>query len=175
MILGVDHVGIAVADVEGAAATFRRLLGHASTDVEHLAAQGVRVCFVPAGGWIGTRSAAAKHLPAQSGADTEPSREGFARPTAAPSARLELLEPLGGESSVGRFLTRRGEGMHHVCFAVDDITAELARLERDGFEPIDKAPRRGHGGLVAFLHPKSAHGVLIELLQRDPISLPTST
>jgi methylmalonyl-CoA/ethylmalonyl-CoA epimerase len=51
--------------------------------------------------------------------------------------------------------------------AVDDIHAELARLEREGFQPIDRTPRRGHGGLVAFLHPKSACGVLIELLQRD--------
>ena len=87
-------------------------------------------------------------------------------PDTAPN--LELLAASGGGSggAVERFLERRGEGMHHVCFAVDDITAELRRLEGAGFEPIDRTPRDGHGGLVAFLHPKSTHGVLIELLQR---------
>jgi methylmalonyl-CoA/ethylmalonyl-CoA epimerase len=84
------------------------------------------------------------------------------------SARLEILDPAGDAGSpVARFLQRRGEGLHHVCLAVDDIHAELRRLAAAGFQPIDAEPRRGHGGWVAFLHPKSAHGVLIELLQRD--------
>ena len=82
-------------------------------------------------------------------------------------SQIELLEPADPEGTVARFLARRGEGMHHVCFAVDDITAELERLLAQGFTLIDETPRRGHGGLVAFVHPRSAHGVLVELLQRD--------
>ena len=83
---------------------------------------------------------------------------------------LELLTPLGAASDgpVERFLERRGEGFHHVCFAVDDLAAELQRLTAAGFEPIDAAPREGHAGLVAFLHPRTTHGVLVELLQRRP-------
>jgi methylmalonyl-CoA/ethylmalonyl-CoA epimerase len=74
---------------------------------------------------------------------------------------------LDHDTPVGRFVARRGEGLHHICFTVDDVKEEMARLAADGFELIDREPRRGHGGLVAFVHPKSAHGVLIELLQRD--------
>ncbi|MGH2352251.1 MAG: VOC family protein [Chloroflexota bacterium] len=146
MILGIDHVGLAVAATGAAADTFTRLTGGPAGAVEALPEQGVRVCFVP-GHWPAT-----------------------ADPFSA--TRLELLEPTDPTTPVGRFLARRGEGMHHICFAVDDILAELARLERDGFELIDRTPRRGHGGLVAFLHPRSAHGVLVELVQRDPRGAP---
>lgn len=82
------------------------------------------------------------------------------------SPNLELLTPADQSGAVARFLERRGEGLHHVCFAVDDIALELRRLEAAGFELIDRSPRDGHGGLVAFVHPRSAHGVLIELLER---------
>ena len=166
MILGIDHVGIAVRDAAGAAATFERLWGRPATAVEHLAEQAVRVCFVP--DW-----ASAEANPAAAPLQDNPVDARTARSAndggqrAIGMARLELLEPTGDGTPVGRFLARRGEGLHHVCFAVDDLALELARLEAAGFEPIDRAPRRGHGGLVAFLHPKSAHGVLIELLQRD--------
>lgn len=79
---------------------------------------------------------------------------------------VELLEPLGSDSPVARFLDRRGEGLHHVAFAVGDIPAELVRLERLGFELVDRVPRPGaRGRQVAFLHPRSAHGVLVELVQ----------
>jgi methylmalonyl-CoA/ethylmalonyl-CoA epimerase len=82
---------------------------------------------------------------------------------------LEVLAPAGAaeDSTVGRFLARRGEGLHHVCFAVDDVRAELGRQAAAGIELIDNEPRRGHGGWVAFVHPRSAHGVLVELLERD--------
>ena len=136
MILGIDHVGIAVRS-EDAAREFETLLGTGATPPETVLAQRVRVCFVP---------------------------------PAAPN--LELLTPDGehqdGGGPVARFLERRGEGLHHVCFAVDDLAAELHRLSAAGFELIDAAPREGHGGLVAFVHPRSAHGVLVELLQRRP-------
>lgn len=82
-------------------------------------------------------------------------------------SNLELLEPRSEDSAVGKFLARRGEGLHHVCFEVDDIEARLRELEEQGAELIDKKPRRGAGGhLVAFIHPKSAHGTLIELKQK---------
>jgi methylmalonyl-CoA/ethylmalonyl-CoA epimerase len=94
---------------------------------------------------------------------------------AAGDSEVELLEPLGPDTPVGRFLARRGEGLHHVCFAVDDVAAELARLTGEGYEAIDAVPRWGHGGLVAFLHPRSTHGVLVELLQRVPPSSPADS
>ncbi len=79
---------------------------------------------------------------------------------------VELVQPLGPETAVARFLARRGEGLHHLAFAVRDIPLELVRLERQGFALVDREPRPGsHGRLVAFLHPRSAHGVLIELVQ----------
>ena len=83
-------------------------------------------------------------------------------------SHLELLEPHGEDSSVGKFLARRGDGLHHICFEVDDIEASLQDFARQGARLIDKKPRPGAGGhLVAFIHPKSSHGVLVELKQRD--------
>jgi LAO/AO transport system kinase len=80
---------------------------------------------------------------------------------------LELLEPLGASSTVASFLEKRGEGMHHVCFEVDDIEKALADFAAQGAKLIDERPRRGAGGhLVAFVHPKSTHGVLVELKQK---------
>ncbi len=83
---------------------------------------------------------------------------------------VELVEPLDPKGTVARFLENRGEGLHHLAFLTDDIVAELARLAKDGFELIDRAPRRGaRGRQVAFVHPKSAHGVLMELVQEPPV------
>ena len=81
-------------------------------------------------------------------------------------SRIEFVEPLTPEGAVGRFLRRRGEGLHHIAFEVEDIAAVLPVLVGKGFDPIDRAARPGAGGcLVAFLHPRSAHGVLLELVQ----------
>ncbi len=81
-------------------------------------------------------------------------------------ARIELLEPLSPESAVGRFLEKRGQGLHHVAYRVTDIAATLSDLASKGVELIDRTPRLGaHGRLVAFIHPRSAAGVLIELVQ----------
>jgi methylmalonyl-CoA/ethylmalonyl-CoA epimerase len=83
------------------------------------------------------------------------------------AGRVELLAALGPDTPVGRFLARRGPGMHHVAYEVDDLSAELARLEGEGVRLIDAAPRKGlFGTQVAFLHPESIHGVLSELVQR---------
>lgn len=80
--------------------------------------------------------------------------------------RIELLRPTREDTGVARFLAKRGEGQHHVCFRVDDIRAALATLAAQGFELIDPEPREGVHGLIAFVHPKSTHGVLIELLEK---------
>lgn len=83
-------------------------------------------------------------------------------------SNLELLEPLGDASTVGKFLDKRGEGIHHICFEVDDIEASLRDFAEKGATLLDEKPRPGAGGhLVAFVHPKSTHGVLVELKQSD--------
>jgi len=82
-------------------------------------------------------------------------------------SEIELLEPIHPDSGIGRYLARRGEGLHHICLEVDDLQATLAELKARGAQLIDETPRRGAYGQVAFIHPKGAHGVLIELLQRD--------
>ena len=81
-------------------------------------------------------------------------------------SEIELVEPLTAESGVARFLEKRGEGLHHICLEVDDIEAALQDLAAQGIRLIDEQPRQGAHGRVAFLHPKSAHGVLIELIEK---------
>lgn len=82
-------------------------------------------------------------------------------------SNLELLEPLGDSSTVGKFIGKKGEGIHHICFEVDDIEAALDEFRRQGARLIDETPRPGAGGhLVAFIHPRDTHGVLVELKQR---------
>jgi methylmalonyl-CoA/ethylmalonyl-CoA epimerase len=104
-------------------------------------------------------------------ASLENEREGvrltFLHPTASGATTLELLEPTRPDTGVARYLDRRGEGMHHVCFEVDDVQAEIDRLRGLGYEVLDQTPRRGmHGEKLAFIHPKSARGVLLELYER---------
>jgi methylmalonyl-CoA/ethylmalonyl-CoA epimerase len=82
-------------------------------------------------------------------------------------SEIELLEPINPESGIAQYLAKRGEGMHHICLEVDDIEATLADLKAKGAQLIDQRPRRGAYGKIAFIHPKGAHGVLIELLERD--------
>ncbi len=78
---------------------------------------------------------------------------------------IDLLEPTGPDSAVARFLERRGEGLHHICFEVDDVNAELKKMEEKGVELIDRESRDGVAGEIAFIHPKSVNGVLVELVQ----------
>lgn len=81
-------------------------------------------------------------------------------------SRIELLEPTGPDTPVGKFLAKRGEGLHHVAFQVEDIEATLGELGRDGVELIDEEPRVGAGRTrMAFVHPRSVHGVLTELVE----------
>jgi methylmalonyl-CoA epimerase len=80
-------------------------------------------------------------------------------------SRIELVMPTDDTTGVARFLASKGEGFHHVCFEVGNLAETLLRLEVDGIELIDSAPRKGAEGPVAFLHPKSCHGVLVELIE----------
>jgi methylmalonyl-CoA/ethylmalonyl-CoA epimerase len=80
-------------------------------------------------------------------------------------SEIELLEPLGPDTAVGRFLERRGEGLHHICFQTDDIDKDLTDLKAKGVELIDQEPRQGLAGRICFLHPRSTKGVLLELAQ----------
>ena len=82
-----------------------------------------------------------------------------------PAARIELVEPIDSDSGVARFLATRGEGLHHVCFATDDLPATLEALAAAEAEMIDRKPRPGAHGTVAFVHPRTLDGVLWELLQ----------
>ena len=80
-------------------------------------------------------------------------------------SKIELVEPTDDTTGVARFLASKGEGFHHVCFEVPDIAEALRQLEGDGIELIDTAARKGAEGPVAFLHPRSCHGVLVELIE----------
>ena len=83
------------------------------------------------------------------------------------STTIELLEPTRADTGVARFLERRGEGMHHVCFEVEDVQTDIGRLAGLGYQVLDQEPRIGaHGERLAFVHPRSARGVLVELYER---------
>ena len=80
--------------------------------------------------------------------------------------KIELLEATSADSAIAKFLTNKGEGIHHIAFAVDDILAEMARLKREGFTLLNEIPKKGADNkMVCFVHPKEANGVLIELCQ----------
>jgi methylmalonyl-CoA/ethylmalonyl-CoA epimerase len=82
-------------------------------------------------------------------------------------SNIELVQPTTGDTGTAKFLERRGEGIHHICIEVEDIEASLARLRACNVRLIDESPRQGAHGRVAFIHPKGAHGVLIELVQYE--------
>jgi len=127
-----DHVGIAVGDLETSLAFYRDVLGLEVEAPEEVPSQRVRAHFIPVG-----------------------------------ESTLELLEATAEDSPIARFVAKRGPGLHHVCLRVDDIVAALAELKARGVRLIDEAPRPGaHHSLVAFLHPASTHGVLVELKQK---------
>ncbi len=127
-----DHIGIAVEDLEASIEVYRNL-GFEVESVDDVPGFGVKVAF----------------LPMESGS-------------------VELVQPVQDDSAMAKYLDKNGQGIHHLCFEVYDIRAELKRLEAAGVELVDKVPRQGaHGTLVAFLHPKSTGGVLIELAQKS--------
>jgi LAO/AO transport system kinase len=129
--LVIDHVGIAVADVDAPLKFFTGVLGLTSGETEDIKGQNSRVRFVDTG-----------------------------------DAKLELVESLAPDSPIGKYIERRGPGLHHVALRVPDIHAAMARVVAAGVRMIDQEPRRGaHGSLIAFVHPGDAHGVLVELKQ----------
>ena len=133
-----DHVGIAVRDLPAALAFYRDALGLEVEGVEEVASQRVRAHFVPLGG----------------AGDT------------AGGASLELLEATAPDSPIAKYVEKRGPGLHHITLRVEDVAAALAQLQGRGVRLIDEQPRPGaEGALVAFVHPASAHGVLVELKQ----------
>ena len=125
-----DHVGIAVHDIEETMKFFNEVFDIPTSEVIELPDQGIRGALLSVG-----------------------------------QTRLELLQPTSADSPVGRFLERRGEGLHHLAMNVDNITEKLEILRSKGLELVDVEPRSGLSGTIAFVHPRSVHGILTELVQ----------
>lgn len=129
----IEHIGIAVKDLDETIAFYEQLLGVKCYNIEEVADQKVRTAFFKVG-----------------------------------QTKIELLESTDPEGTIAKFVATRGEGIHHIAFASDNIAGELARIQDNGVRLIDKEPRGGAEGLqIGFLHPKSTHGVLTEICQ-DP-------
>lgn len=127
----VDHIGIAVRDLEAGKRLYGEVFGLTLLFEEEVATERVRVAAFDGGG-----------------------------------LRLELLHSTDPDGPIGRFVEKRGEGIHHVCYRVADVAATLAQLKAQGLRTLDEEPRPGAGGCqVAFVHPKSAGGVLVEISQ----------
>ena len=127
----IDHVGIAVADLDAALLRYQELLGVVASTRRTMEKDGIEAAMLDLGG-----------------------------------THVELVAPSRPDSSISRFLEKRGEGMHHVAYRVDDIRAALADLKAQGAQLIDEEPRVGvMGHLVAFVHPRAFQGVLTELVQ----------
>lgn len=127
----IDHIGIAVRNLDQALQFFEHVLGLKNTGIEIVESEQVKVAFLPIG-------------------DT----------------RIELLEALSPDSTIAKFIEKRGEGIHHIALHVDDVQSQLTYLEEQHIQLIHKVPKEGaHGSQVAFLHPKSTHGVLFEIVK----------
>ena len=127
----IEHIGIAVKDLESSNQLFAKLLGKPHYKTETVESEGVSTSFFDVG-----------------------------------PNKIELLQALNPESPIAKFIDKKGEGVHHIAFAVDDIEAEMERLKSEGFVVLNEIPKKGADNkLVAFLHPKSTNGVLIELCQ----------
>lgn len=132
MVKKVDHIGIAVSNLDEAIKLYTDVLGLELHGTEVVSEQKVRVAFLPVG-------------------DTE----------------VELLESTSPDGPIAKFIEAKGQGIQHIAFKVDDIEAALAEMKEKGLRLIDEKPRYGAGGArIAFLHPKSTNGVLIELCER---------
>lgn len=133
MVNKVDHIGIAVKDLDQALNFYENMLGLKSAGTETVEEQKVKVAFLPIG-------------------DTE----------------VELLESTAEDGPIARYIEKNGEGVQHIAYRVDDIEKAIAEMKEKGVRMIDEKPRYGAGGAkIAFCHPKSTFGVLIELCQRD--------
>ncbi len=131
MFTGMDHVGVAVKNLDDAISVYRDILGFKLLGIHVLTERKVKVAFLSTGG----------------------------------ETQIELLEPLGSDSPVAKFLESRGEGIHHIAVKVDNIEKTLEELKKKGVMLIDEKPRAGaEGKKIAFIHPKSTKGVLLELV-----------
>ncbi|MGB9683705.1 MAG: methylmalonyl-CoA epimerase [Candidatus Bathyarchaeales archaeon] len=131
MFMGVDHVGVAVKNLDEAVGVYRDILGFNLVGVHVLTERKVKVAFLSTGG----------------------------------ETQIELLEPIGSDSPVAKFLENRGEGIHHVAVKVDNIEKALEELKKKGVMLVDEKPKIGvEGKKIAFVHPKSTKGVLLELV-----------
>jgi methylmalonyl-CoA/ethylmalonyl-CoA epimerase len=131
MIKRINHIAMAVKDIEASAQFYQTILGLNLTGIEVVAAQKTRVGFFKVG-----------------------------------ESNIELVQPSEPDSPIAKFLESKGPGIHHICFEVDDIEAEIKAYVARGAALVDQKPREGaHGSKVAFLHPKSSGGVLIELCE----------
>lgn len=131
MLDRIDHVGVAVEDLDAALKLYEGVLGMPLVHRETVEEQGVEAVLLDVG-----------------------------------DGHVELLRPLGEDTPVGKYLSRKGPGLHHVAYAVSDIEATLSRLADDGAELIDSEPRTGiRNSRVAFLHPRSTGGVLTEIVE----------
>ena len=126
----IDHVGVAVRDMDKALSFFQEMFNIQREEVKELPEYGIKVTLLTLG-----------------------------------QTRLELLQPLSPNTTVGRFLESRGEGLHHLAFNVKNVSQGLESVKARGLEVIDQTPREGISGLIAFIHPKSVHGVLTELVE----------
>ena len=127
----IEHIGIAVKDLETANEVYTKLFGEAPYKTETVESEGVSTSFFKIG-----------------------------------ESKIELLEATKEDSAIAKFIERKGEGIHHIAFAVSDIKAEMERMRNEGFIVLNDAPKKGADNkLVCFLHPKSTNGVLIELCQ----------
>jgi methylmalonyl-CoA epimerase len=132
MIKKLDHIGVAVSDIDEALKFFSDALGLKCEHVEEVVEQKVKIAFIPAG-----------------------------------DVNLELVQATESDSAIAKFIDKNGEGIQHIALKVDDIEVALKRLKEKNIELIDSIPRKGaHGSKIAFLHPKSTHGVLLELVER---------
>lgn len=148
MLLRIDHVGIACRSLDAAVERYTSVFGLTVVSRETNAEQGVREAML----------ATSEALPSAWG--------GSPPPHSPPGSYVQLLEPLGDDTPVGRFLARRGEGIHHVGYAVPDVVAALETFGGRGVRLIDERPRHGSlGASIAFLHPADLGGVLTELVQ----------
>ncbi len=127
----IEHIGIAVKDLEASNKLFKTLLGKEHYKIEEVVSESVKTSFFQTG-----------------------------------ESKIELLEASNPNSAIAKFIAKRGEGIHHIAFEVEDILAEMKRMESEGFRLLNKEPKRGADNkLVCFIHPKSANGVLVELCQ----------
>ena len=157
LLTRIDHVGIACRDLDAAIGRYEATFGLQVVSLEVNEEQGVREAMLAVGSTQLAAAAAGAQLAAAAAGDLRP---GY----------VQLLEPLGPDTPVGRFLARRGEGLHHVGYGVQDIGQALDAIGVRGVRLLDKRPRHGSlGASIAFLHPADLGGVLTELVQAaDP-------